>query len=79
MPLIKKLACVIVFDSATAAMEAESYLPARGLPGRIIPIPEQISAGCGLSWKAEPEDKDRIVKALDEAGIKYAGVYVLKI
>ncbi|RRF97633.1 MAG: DUF3343 domain-containing protein, partial [Coriobacteriaceae bacterium] len=44
-----------------------------------IPIPEQISAGCGLSWKAEPEDKDRIVKALAEAGIKYAGVYVLKI
>ena len=79
MPLVKKLACVIVFGSATAAMEAESYLPVRGLPGRIIPIPEQISAGCGLSWKAEPEDKDRIVKALDEADIKYAGVYVLKI
>ena len=57
MPLGKKPACVIAFSSTSAAMAAEACFQERGLPGRIIPLPREISEGCGLSWKADPKDE----------------------
>lgn len=79
MPLHKSLSLVVAFDTTTAAMTAEEYLLKHDLPGRIIPLPSEISAGCGLSWKAAPKDKDAILAALDEAGIPYGGTYELVI
>ena len=51
----KKPALIITFPSTAAAMEAESFCLEQGLPGRIIPVPREITAGCGLAWKAPPE------------------------
>ena len=44
---------VITFHSTTEAMEAEKRLKELGVPGRLIPIPRQLSAGCGLAWSAD--------------------------
>ncbi len=60
----KQLTLVITFDTTTAAMEAERSFLDRGLPGRIIPLPREISAGCGLAWKAPPEAEEEILAAL---------------
>ena len=30
----------------------EKECAARGIPGRLIPLPSEITAGCGLDWKA---------------------------
>lgn len=79
MPLQKHRSLVIAFDSTTQALAAEALCRKEGLPGRIIPLPAEISAGCGLSWKAEPEDRDGIVRALDAAGIVWKGTFVLDI
>lgn len=46
---------VITFHSTTEAMEAEKRLKELGVPGRLIPIPRQLSAGCGLAWSASGE------------------------
>ena len=51
----KKPALIITFPSTAAAMEAESFCQEQGLPGRIIPVPREITAGCGLAWRAPPE------------------------
>ena len=51
----KKPALVIAFDTTAQALAAEKLFTESGLPGRMIPIPSQITAGCGLAWKAEPE------------------------
>ncbi len=79
MALVRTQALVIAFDSTTAALAAERELGARGLPGRIIPLPREISAGCGLSWKTLPSARESIAAALDEAGIPWAGAYELTI
>ena len=50
---------------------------AAGLPGRIIPLPTQISAGCGLSWRAFPEDKDKLESFMKERGIDYSSLVVI--
>ena len=48
----KKLWLIITFHTTTAAMAMESLCTEKGLPGRLIPVPREITAGCGMSWRA---------------------------
>ncbi len=75
----KKPALVITFDSTTQAMAAEKFCTEQGLPGRIIPIPREISAGCGLSWKAAPDAKDTLLPAMEGAGLRWSGWRIIEI
>ena len=75
----KKDTLVVTFKTTTQAMAAEKFCQSNGLPGRIIPVPREITAGCGLSWKAAPEDQEALTKAFTEAGLGWDGMYVIKI
>ena len=57
----KKLSLVISFNKTTDA---------NGVGGRLIPLPKEISAGCGLAWKCELDKKDEITKVLAALNIK---------
>ena len=65
----KKPHIVLSFNTTTQAMAAEKYLKENRLPGRLIPVPREITAGCGLAWKAPLEDKDLVLNAMTEAGL----------
>ena len=73
--LQKKLCLVVTFDATAAAMAAEKYCLERGVPGRLIPVPREITAGCGLAWKAEVDQEEAVTAALEAAGIAYRGVH----
>ena len=75
----KKPALVVTFDTTTAAMEAERYCLDHGLPGRIIPVPREITAGCGLAWKAPPEAEGQLKAALGGAKIRWSAMRVIPI
>lgn len=75
----KAPALVVTFHTTTTAMAAEALLQKRALPGRIIPVPRAITAGCGLAWKAPPEAGEDIAAALGDAGIPWAAMTVLVI
>ena len=47
---------VISFHTTTAAFATEKYCKARGIPGRMISVPREMSAGCGIAWRMLPED-----------------------
>ncbi len=79
MARIKRKALILSFDKTTDAMAAEKYCMDHGLPGRLIPVPREITAGCGLSWKAAPGDEDVLIPALKHAGLAYSGKYILEI
>ena len=36
-------------------MEMEAFCRASGIPGRLVPVPRQLSAGCGIAWRMEAE------------------------
>ena len=75
--LQKKPTLIITFATTTQAMAMEAFCHAQGLPGRLIPVPREITAGCGLSWKAKPEEKAQLVDALtkaDKAGLILCGL-----
>ena len=73
--LQKKLCLVVTFDATAAAMAAEKYCLEKGVPGRLIPVPREITAGCGLAWKAEVDQAEAVTAALEAAGIAYSGVH----
>lgn len=73
----KKLWLIVTFHTTTAAMAMEAMCANRGLPGRLIPVPREITAGCGMSWRAPVESRDELVLAAAEAGIAVDGTYEL--
>ena len=73
----KTLKLVVTFHTTTAAMAMESACTAAGLPGRLIPVPREITAGCGMSWKAEPSDRAALEAFVKEKGITVASWYEL--
>lgn len=75
----KKPALILSFEKTTDAMAAEKYCMENGLPGRLIPVPREITAGCGLSWKAAPEDEDILISALTKAGLAWSGLHHLEL
>ena len=75
----KKPTLIITFATTTQAMAMEKFCADNGLPGRIIPVPREITAGCGLSWKAKPEEQQRLTEKLTEAGMVWQQMAVIEI
>ena len=59
----KKLWLVITFHTTAAAIAMEKLCRAKGLPGRLIPVPRELTADCGMSWRAEVQDRAALTKA----------------
>jgi len=75
----KKLQLIISFDSTIHAMAVEEYCMKHNLPGRLIPVPKEITAGCGLAWKADVAVKDELLLVFSRENIEYDGIYELMI
>ena len=63
----KRMYIVLSFRTTLEAMEWEKQCQARQVPGRLIPLPREISAGCGLAWRMLPEDWQTWQPHLDAA------------
>ena len=70
---------VITFSTTTAAMAMEKRAQEMGIFGRLIPLPSEISAGCGLSWKTIPVEKEKILVFLEEEKLKWEAMYELEL
>lgn len=73
----KTLKLVVTFHTTTAAMAMETACMAAGLPGRLIPVPRAITAGCGMAWTAPVEAEAQLKAFTAEKGIATAGFYQL--
>ena len=47
----KKTYIVLSFRTTVEAMAWEKHCATAQIPGRLIPLPREISAGCGLAWR----------------------------
>lgn len=64
---VKRSYIVLSFRTTLEAMEWEKQCQAGQVPGRLIPLPREISAGCGLAWRMLPEDWQNWQEKLDAA------------
>ena len=71
----KSLKLVVTFHTTTGAMAMESACRAQGLPGRLIPVPRAITAGCGLSWCAPVEAREALTALTAAEGLDTDGFY----
>ncbi|MEG0215785.1 MAG: DUF3343 domain-containing protein [Hungatella sp.] len=75
---IKEERLVITFHTTTEAMAAEQAFRLAGIPGRLIPVPRQISAGCGLAWSAPAEYGEIVQSYLEQQKLTWEemGIYL---
>lgn len=66
----KELKLVVTFHTTTDAMAMEKACKQAGAPGRLIPVPREISAGCGLAWCAGLADREVIRGVMDDVGVQ---------
>lgn len=68
---------LITFDSTHSAIRSEKELMNK-INVRIIPVPREITTGCGLSLKLNTEDLDEAREILISRNIETSGYYLIK-
>ena len=73
----KKPHVVVTFSSLDDAAECEMVARDKGIPGRIIPVPSEISAGCGMAWAVPAEAEADLRAALSAEHLPHEGVFTV--
>lgn len=73
----KKQYLVITFHTTAAAMAMEKLCREQGLPGRLIPVPRELTADCGMAWRALPEDQPVLSALAGQEALEVEGFYQL--
>lgn len=69
---------LVAFNSTHSAIRAEKELIASGISVRIIPVPREITANCGISIKVNLGDLKAVREILDNNNIDVSGYYYVK-
>ena len=71
--------CFMTFPNTTEAIKMEAACHGAGLLGRLVPVPGEITAGCGLAWKAPVEAESQLLSAMTDAGMHWQETRVLEL
>lgn len=71
----KELRLVVTFHTTADAMAMEKACREERAPGRLIPVPRTLSAGCGLAWCAGPETRDILRQLMERTGIEEQDIH----
>lgn len=66
----KERKLVITFHTTADAMAMEKACLELGVPGRLIPVPRAISAGCGMAWCAPLSERGKLTEVMRDKGIE---------
>lgn len=66
---------VITFHTTAGAIAMEKQCKESGIAGRLIPVPRQVSAGCGIAWSAPAEEQEEIKMFIYEQKIDIDNIY----
>lgn len=69
--------CIVTFHTTTAAMEMERLCKQDQIPGRLIPVPRTITAGCGMCWAAPAQAREQIETFLIAKRVMIDGIYAV--
>lgn len=71
----KLLRAVVTFHTTAEAMALEQLCKQRGIAGRLISAPRQLSADCGIAWCAPVEETTALRAAIEETALEIDGIY----
>lgn len=61
---------IITFHTTAASMAVEKACREAQIPGRLIPVPRELSAGCGFAWCSDPEWQEPLERLLEKKKIE---------
>ncbi|MBU5481245.1 DUF3343 domain-containing protein [Blautia sp. MSJ-19] len=70
---------LLTFYNTSGAIAVERFCKANGIPGRLIPVPREISASCGLSWAVPAEQREELAEIETEFADEIEGKWTLEI
>ena len=76
MMIRKELRLVITFATTTEAIAMERFCRDNGVPGRLIPVPPSITAGCGMAWSAPVKNREMIDTLMKENNIEKEAMHM---
>lgn len=65
----KEWKLIITFHTTSDAIAFEKACKENGKNGRMIPVPRELSAGCGLAWCTLPADRAEMEEFLHTQNI----------
>lgn len=70
---------IVTFHTTAEAIAMENACKNGEIGGRLIPVPRQISSGCGLAYSAPAALRESVMGLIREMGLSYEaeGVYFL--
>ena len=68
---------MVTFRTTTGAMAMEQSCKAAGVPGRLIPVPRTITAGCGMCWSAPPDAREAVEELVMREHLMIDGIYAI--
>lgn len=71
----KELKLIVTFHTTADAMAMEKACREQKAPGRLIPVPRTISAGCGLAWCAGLEARDALRQVMEHMDIEEQDIH----
>lgn len=66
---------IITFKNTNWAIKSEQYLLAEKLQVKVMPLPAQISAGCGICLRLPAAEIERALDSLAARQVEGAGLY----
>lgn len=79
MTRVRVPSLVVTFPTTAAAMSCEECCERRDLGGRMIPVPGEVAAGCGLAWKTTPEAREELAAALAADGVPVESMTIIEL
>ncbi|OUO88948.1 phytoene dehydrogenase [Gordonibacter sp. An230] len=70
---------VATFTSTGDALAVEAAAREGGVPGRMIPVPAAVSAGCGLAWCVDARERGDLERALEERALPFEALHEVEL
>ena len=70
---------LLTFYNTSGAIAVEKFCKEHALPGRLLPVPREISASCGLSWAVPAEKQEELSEVEQEFADEIEGKGILEI
>ncbi len=67
----KEIRIIVTFCTTTDAMAFKEICEERDIPGHMMPIPSDLTAGCGQVWSAPLTARKIVMDLLEEPDIDY--------
>lgn len=70
---------VLTFHTTADAIAMERLCKEQNIPGRLIPVPRELTSDCGMAWSLPPEAEQQLDAALTAHPIEIASRSVLEL